>query len=905
MMTALKTSLKTRLNRRLAPIALLPMVLIAALAGPLAAPVVPGRAQARPSVWTTPVNVSLSGGATTPLVAMAPNAGVYAIWWDVVDGVKLSRGVYSETNVLWQPPVNAPGINGGIDKSITTRVVQLPPADPRFLIVTDTVGHLVYQNADQQLLYSRLLANRLTPPVPLARDVLVYDASLDLSGTLQLAYTVINTRTQPTGIYYSRRGAVPFAAPVVISPYFRTVKTGDVRLSVASDRGANVVLTWFQANADQSQYVRSTNGGRTWSKPLPIVERGERIGVASHTSVTYTPSGEFLLLWRDSSAPGCGFTQRRSADGGETWSQPERVLGEMTVCPDSWRFVLEDNAVMMLGTPARAPGSDTSMVFARWEGSNWLQPVMLDFGTSDPVNKSTRALACIDAAVAAGRMALIGCDARRDAFVSLNAVPLRDLLPALASPWSAPATLSRLEDHVRAIAALSNPDGDVIGTWTSARAADLASGARMALALYTQGNWQPAQIVLAAAAGNREGPASVNIDGPALAFDADRVHAVWRGGESGQVFYSRAFQRELTSADGWAQPQALAPANPVGGSPAIVADARGQLLYVAYPVAYNEGRGVFLTTSSDGGTTWSPPTTIFDAASAGWTGVDDVQLALDVSTGSLHAAWMRLGAADASGNRGLHYSRSSDGGRTWSAPLDIATGAVSAPRLVAAPNGVLSLVWLRVRGRIESQAAPYEVWSQFSPDAGESWSSRGPVSGFGEVSGPVSHISGADGQLYLGAIGLNANGESVLLTASWEGAKWGAAESLSLRQPGSEGNTVALVVSGKSKVLLALMRIDVLQSNGRLRPELRSLSRPIEMNAPLPVPTFTPAPTIAPTATPQGVVEPTPTATLQPISTSAPVNSQIEDGNQLLYGVIATVVALAVALLVFSFVRRR
>jgi hypothetical protein len=103
----------------------------------------------------------------------------------------------------------------------------------------------------------------------------------------------------------------------------------------------------------------------------------------------------------------------------------------------------------------------------------------------------------------------------------------------------------------------------------------------------------------------------------------------------------------------------------------------------------------------------------------------DPALAVDPSTGDLLLSWV---GGDSS-SWSLYFARSGDQGTTWSAPALVAGGGrevhphgESSPRLVAGPNGLVALAWVRsieVPGR---RWPATEMRAARSSDGGASWS---------------------------------------------------------------------------------------------------------------------------------------------------------------------------------------
>jgi BNR repeat-like domain len=864
--------------------------------------------------WTPPVNLSGSGSASQPLIAVSPTGQAHTLWWDALDGTRYARGVVSGTVLAWTPSQVVRGIDGGAPRvpDPAARIPVVAPISPFFAFGASRVGHLAWLREDT-LSYAAV-DNTVSPPAAIQSSVIAFGGGVDVSGTLHLAYTYAPTRTgaTPAGIYYARRGRdVVNAVPVYLSPYFRTARASDVQLSVTGDGAGNLVISWFQTGVEQSLYVRSTDDGRSWSLPAPIAERNAELGVATRVSLAYTPGtspgtrGSFVMLWRDAIAPGCGLTQRRSTDGGETWGAPERVLNDLSVCPAEWRlFTAADGRLWFFGLPQRGAGNDTGMQIALWDGESaqsWTPPAGIEFTVTDADTGRARSFACLEASLNGGNLSVIGCDPRSDVWSANSTLAMNQVLTAARSPWQPVQRLPFEGVTTRHLTMVSGP-AQTFALWSSG--APGAAENTLALSRFDDNRWTVPQPVLAAGARANNAEVAIRMERPAAAYDATgRLHVVWSGGEAGRVFYSRALPRDAQTREGWSESRPLPGSGLVGGAPGIWAHPGGGRVKVIYPVPFNEGRGIYLVTSEDSGETWAAPARVFDASAVGWVGVDSPQIALDPKAIVAHAIWLRLNSTDPTGSRELHYARSNDGGTTWSAPVALAVGALSEPQLITLDNGGVLVAWSARREGADAPAqAPYEVWTRLSPDNGQGWASAGRVPGFELVSGAPSLAAAGGGQAYLGAVGESARREGELRVAAWNGRGWNEPERIPLRQPSALANSAALTVQ-PSGVLHALIRVSALQTDGQTLPETMVTARAVEpvTLAPLPV---LPSPATA-TPAPVATLEPTPVPT-QPISIAEPATSVGGGSNSLiLSAALAVVTVLLVALIGYQIMRRR
>ena len=832
-------------------------------------------AQSGDSPWTTPVNVSQSGAASQPVIATAPNGMLYALWWDSLEGELYARTT-SVTGTIWTAPTSVEQIVGKrqIDPQ-TQKVTITAPRDVYMLSDARGNVHVFWFDSDNQLLNAQTQGAAWSSATLLAEAALVMDAQADAVGGLHLIYVrPLSSPGAPAGLYYrTTAGGMGWSAPVLVyaSSYFRTAKPEETLVSVASDGQGLVLVTWDDPHLTQSFYARSADGGRTWTEPLAV--NSGPTGQATKARMASTGE-EFLLIWQDTTAGGCGLTQHRSTDGGQTWSAPERVLTTLSRCPERWSLASEGKTstsergrLWLIGTSPQGRQNDSSGsgIMAAWDGATWSKPVDVSLSFRDSTTGKTQSLACLRITLTEQNVGLVGCDADGDVWAARNAVGLDNLIPALKPVWSTLEILSDRTGQAGSVT-LAADDSKLYAMWSQS-AAESGPGAALYIAIWESNRWSRATRVIRPM-GNSTGvttsdQSASKAEQPALVADhQSRLHAVWSGGTSGQILYSRAYARDAASAQGWAEPVALPAPSLVGSWPDILADPRGDVLHVIYAVPFNEGRGIYYVRSDDGGRTWLAPTAVFDAAEAGWNSADKPRMALDANTNVLHAVWLRSTLPGGTSPQMVTYARSTDGGHTWSAPIKVAEGAVDWPRVVVASGtGRVYLIWNQARGLSGSVSSSIEVWSQSSPDGGQRWTEAARVRGFEDISGPVSVASDGAGGLYLVGVGRTTSGESALLYSRWDGTTWSERQTFGLGQDATLGNAVVAALMPSAKWLSVVLRELVMNQAGTKQFEIVATGREVTTaSAAAPAPTFTPLPTStsAPTATPR------PTATARP-----------------------------------------
>ncbi|MSP11785.1 MAG: hypothetical protein EXR62_02390 [Chloroflexi bacterium] len=143
----------------------------------------------------------------------------------------------------------------------------------------------------------------------------------------------------------------------------------------------------------------------------------------------------------------------------------------------------------------------------------------------------------------------------------------------------------------------------------------------------------------------------------------------------------------------------------------ITTDANGRI-YIVYPDA-SGNKGIYYTFSTDTGKTWSSPINV-SAPVLDNSGIDYTQIAVD-ALGNIHVVWSEFKYPDAWPPLGIFYARSTDGGAHWSTPTKFA-GASNVQAIIrVSDDNVVHVVW---NGAVEI-GGRYYIRSQ---DGGNTWS---------------------------------------------------------------------------------------------------------------------------------------------------------------------------------------
>lgn len=136
-----------------------------------------------------------------------------------------------------------------------------------------------------------------------------------------------------------------------------------------------------------------------------------------------------------------------------------------------------------------------------------------------------------------------------------------------------------------------------------------------------------------------------------------------------------------------------------GAVPMVAADGTVYVVYDQFLKSYFR-----ITRSTDGGDTWGKArivTSFVTKKISGLRTAEDLpSAALDPATGVIHVAWQDARYDDGD----VLYTRSRDGGRTWSTPIlvnDDAEGGTQFTPAIAAANGDVHVVWYDSRDSLD------------------------------------------------------------------------------------------------------------------------------------------------------------------------------------------------------------
>ena len=249
-----------------------------------------------------------------------------------------------------------------------------------------------------------------------------------------------------------------------------------------------------------------------------------------------------------------------------------------------------------------------------------------------------------------------------------------------------------------------------------------------------------------------------------------RIHVIWES-LLGDFYHSSAPLHGADAAPAWSKPTRIPIRSPSTELFWIV-DAAGRIHLVYLEQSTKSPRYI---SSDDSGRTWSEPTSIADYGL-----VDNskgkqrsIYMAID-GKGRIHVAWYRT-------TRQLDYSRSEDGGRTWTerfrvpAPPGSEVDTPSTPAIGIRGDDEIHLVWsgayhLMPDGSLQA-TTKYHIWSS---DGGQSWTPTEIA--FENIvgnNGPNPMIADSNGTLHTIVVtGFGPGAVHWVFYSQWAGNRW-------------------------------------------------------------------------------------------------------------------------------------
>jgi hypothetical protein len=747
--------------------------------------------------WTPPVNLSNSGSTSAPIVLADSTNVTHVIWYDSFAGYRHTQagddGIWSEPSALIVPFMNVqPVVISGPNNFLYT--FWLDDGDLLYSRVIDT-------NAGSSTAWEVVLA--------LGADVLAFDVSIDTDQVIHVAYLKQTDEGElPAGVYY-RQKPVGLAwtgdQTVFTSPYFRTMAAEQAFVSVAGGvitrvvDGAdveekNIYIAWDEPHGLRSLISNSADGGSLWGEPVEI-DNDRR---ATGSNMPFAPevtvwNNQALLIWQKKLSPTTCEMRYKVAVNGHVWSAADAVFESFSGCPAKSTFLVQGDDLVLW------QGDIGNQVFlTAWNGSEWSEPrtePLLTGFWDDDTGKTMRITSrYLFHQADQNSLLAVGCDANASQDVWFTRKSLENLEDWFLtfSSWQMSNEITAALEGFSDIAITSDVVGNFHALWLQAPTAPAGSqsiaGDTQKMIRYARWDgaaWSESTVVVA-------GPEVSPVQLSATANEAGDLLVMWRSDPGCRLSFSRVPAARAYNRLEWLDPVSLPTPDGLCSSPSLAAGI-GQEIFAAYAVPVNEGRGIYLNRSLDGGRTWQPSMQIFDGQAADWIMVDNPVLIADGSR--LHLSWQQVSPLEPGIGLGLGYAYSDDGGETWQAMVTRAEERLRWAGMAAGAKGLVVRAWQW--GDNEQTI----ITTQVSLDGGENWQPAVAVAYTAKLLGQPELFADPFGVIHLLQMVENHLGKATMEHWVWGGDNWMAGESLTLGyQLGESRFELAGIISPQSQL---------------------------------------------------------------------------------------------------------
>jgi hypothetical protein len=745
--------------------------------------------------WTTPVNLSQSGAAGDVVAVEDSEGTIHVLWRDEIAGFVYTRS----EDEGWAAPatVELPFVAELTEQQESAGVIAALFV-PQLRADTSGRIHAFWLNEEGTLLHSRVPAATFSESStwreaePVAEGILAVAIVVDDSGSLHLAYIQSqDTEESPAGIYYRRsdNGGNTWTAAAALdqSAYYRSLppEQANIQVAITTVDGVGRALVAWDIPAREILFViQSGDNGDTWQEPREVDRRkAEDAETADGPSTirVATAGNEVHLIWQAGhEGVLCNQYHQWSPDGGDSWEAAQPILTDLLVCPDSSELLVGQNGQLLL--LATVEGNIQGGVYlVAWNGERWSelreQKPMSSFSNPETLRPVT--FDCRQDLLVGEQLMVVGCSRGEVRDVWFMARPVAGLAHWFPEPsaWQVTPVLATAAGEILFSVVIPDVDGRLHVLWSEAD-----SGA-INYVHWDGRRWSTSLPVLSSATGM--------VDRPVATLTADRrLLVMWNELESGQIYYSQADADRAVFAEHWTIPSRLPLPQDGATSVDMLIDARA-VIYVAFAVPINEGRGIYLMRSNDLGETWSEPVAAFDAAANEWAMVDRPQLTV-TDNEQLHLLWTRYSPPPKVQPQALVYARSTDGGQSWSEPQTVVQAPLLWSRITGVDDNGIHRHWQEVIG------GRTMLWQETTLDDGRNWSYTSLAAATG-APGPVGLVNDGGGRLHL----VYDDGPA-LQHRLWNGDRWSQAESLALERT-AVGTVSALDVAVTGEGRLAVV----------------------------------------------------------------------------------------------------
>jgi hypothetical protein len=336
-------------------------------------------AQTPDSKWSSPIDISApvsTGQDIFGVLLCDPYQNLHVLWAKNYEG---GSGIFYRNDLsdTWSDLIDVIAVPDPIAARLSV-ALSLP----------DNVIHLIWQNnfIRGDVYYSQVSllnagnSRSWTRPKILIPQVDSAQIHVDAAGIVRILFGASDASGRENGVYYikSEDGGATWGDPI---PIYETDSSlpSTITAAMAMDQAGRIHVGITIRSQEYSAYseigyLRSLDGGQTWSEYKVIDDKGTTFqGVSTLTPYAFGPD-EVHLTWHDPRR-----MHQWSFDGGETWSEPIQIM-PLSAGFGGANELVKDSAGVLHVVTAVANG----VFSAAWENSQWTTPEQIDNRPMDP-----------------------------------------------------------------------------------------------------------------------------------------------------------------------------------------------------------------------------------------------------------------------------------------------------------------------------------------------------------------------------------------------------------------------------------------------------------------------------------------------------------------------------------------
>jgi hypothetical protein len=203
------------------------------------------------------------------------------------------------------------------------------------------------------------------------------------------------------GVYHvesTDRGAT-WSLPTKLSYPMNGKETSFARVKAIVDGNNQLHAVWQTTDAQGFgqgiYYVRSADGGATWSAPMQMAHRLPEYTDVSWPYIAAADSTKLILIYQ-AGARSVGRYQRTSMDGGVTWSEPRLIIDEMEGI-NGYVIPIADSAgqLHLIINMRTVATQEVGIYYSSWTGDSWspVVPLVTDVPAADSAHFTAATIA--------------------------------------------------------------------------------------------------------------------------------------------------------------------------------------------------------------------------------------------------------------------------------------------------------------------------------------------------------------------------------------------------------------------------------------------------------------------------------------------------------------------------------